>query len=61
MYATFSKSDGRALNVRFLKSSAALKIMARNHLITTSSIGLAATGDCCCKKHSISAALWQHF
>jgi hypothetical protein len=60
MYATFSSSDGRALNVRFLKSSAALKIMARNHLMTTSSIGLAA-GDCCCKKHNTSAALRQHF
>jgi len=30
IYATFSSSDGKALNVRFLKSSAALKIMAQS-------------------------------
>jgi hypothetical protein len=30
IYATFSNSDGRALKVRFLKSSAALKIMAQS-------------------------------
>jgi hypothetical protein len=34
IYATFSSSDGKALKVRFLKSSAALKIMARNHPTT---------------------------
>jgi hypothetical protein len=48
--------------VRFLKSSAAFKIMARNHLMTTRFRMVCGNGDCCfCKKHSTSAALRQHF
>jgi hypothetical protein len=44
IYATFSRSDGKALKVRFLKSSAALKIMAQSSDDYPISTGLAATG-----------------